>query len=82
MKYSFLAQQRSLACHLLRGLCIHQVRTKAEWGFIFESPSVFYCLPAPSQHLLEKKCFVAKRFSVKVQSTAQLSLLVFLPLPA
>lgn len=57
MKYTFLAQQRSLACHLPHGLCIHQMRTKVEWGFTFENPLVFYFLPAASQRLLEKKCF-------------------------
>lgn len=71
MKYTFLAQQGSLACHLLGGLGIHQIRTKAEWAFAFENPLAFYFLPALSQHLLEKKCFVAESFALceAVQST-------------
>lgn len=41
MKYTFLVHQRSLACHLPGGLCIHQIRTKAEWAFAFENPWCF-----------------------------------------
>lgn len=83
MKYTFLAQQCSLACHLPHGLCIHHVRTKAEWGFTFENPLVFYFLPTPSQHLLEKKCCAAESFSVCecAVHTVRLSLWVILPPP-
>lgn len=71
MKYTFLVQQHSLACRLPGGLCIHQIRTKAEWAFAFENPLVFYFLLAFSVHLLGKKCFVAGRFAVSetVQNT-------------
>ena len=55
----------SFACQLPGGLCIHQRRTKAERAFAFENPLVFYFFSAPAQHLLEEKCFVAERFTVK-----------------
>lgn len=48
-----------------RQMCFLQGRTKAEWGFAFG----LIFLPAPWQHLLEKKCFAAKRFTVKAFCT-------------
>lgn len=87
MKYTFLGQQCSLACHLPGGLGIHQIRTKAEWTFTFENPLVFYFLLALSQHLLGKNCFVAGRFTVWaavqsiLHSSASRSLSSFLTVP-
>lgn len=49
---------------LSSALGIHQIRTKVEWAFAFENPLAFYFLPALSQHLLEKKCFVAESFAL------------------
>lgn len=70
MKYTFLAQQCSLTCHLFGGLGICQMRTEAEWAFAFESPLAFHFLPALSQHLSEKKCLWLKvSLCETVQST-------------